>query len=265
MTPHPAVRIRANLRGLARPPVILAYHGIADVPLQADYFRLFVSPGAVATQIRLFRRLGYTFVTFAEMIRRVGNGDADGFIALTFDDGFADNLSGLVPVIQKWSVPATTFVATGLLGKRHPSTPYGRIFSVKELRRYRESGGTVGSHGVAHRDLTTLSSDEARREIFESKATLEEILDEAIDVCAYPFGRFDNVTRALVREAGYIGACAVTEGSWADCWSVPRIPVVNGGSAAGLWLSSHPGFASIAGRPIRAGGRLVRRVQGQHD
>ena len=40
-----------------------------------------------------------------------------GLIAVSFDDGYADNLTIAAPILKKNEVPATFFVVAGLLGE----------------------------------------------------------------------------------------------------------------------------------------------------
>ena len=47
-------------------------------------------------------------------------GRAGGIATLTFDDGFANVLTGLVLFLHELGVPATVFVVSGWLGGAHP-------------------------------------------------------------------------------------------------------------------------------------------------
>src|SRR5579859_849854 len=69
-------------------------------------------------------------------------------------------------------------------------------------------GHEIGSHTVSHPNLGVASYEEARREIFDSKAVLEERLGQRVRWFAYPFGGRNHLrpeAAALVEEAGYDG------------------------------------------------------------
>jgi hypothetical protein len=61
----------------------------------------------------------------------------------------------------------------------------------------------VGSHSYSHVDLTKLSAEQIKQELIQSKHTLEDLLGERIKAFCYPRGRFNRLTCALVKRAGY--------------------------------------------------------------
>jgi peptidoglycan/xylan/chitin deacetylase (PgdA/CDA1 family) len=232
------------------PPLALTYHGIADVPLRHDPYRLAVTPQQLARDVRLLRRWGYRPVTFGELARLAAAGGAAGHVALTFDDGFADNMTALVPLLRRLDAPATVFVVSGWLGRQHPSAPWARIVDEGELR---ELGRHVeiGAHTITHPDLTTLAPAQAEAELRGSREVLEAALCRPVEVAAYPYGAATNDTAAACRAAGFVAACKTAgSGSWGDPFRLPRQAIGNRDTALGLWLKRH-GRYEQAMRPVR--------------
>ena len=91
----------------------------------------------------------------------------------------------------------------------------------------------VGAHNVTHPVLSELSADAQRKEIAESKRSLEEILNRPVRSFAYPFGGKRDYTAAsvsAVRDAGFDSACSNYPGlvrKGTDCFELPRILVRN--------------------------------------
>ena len=114
--------------------LILMYHRIAENGV--DPWSLSVSAGRFAEQLGVLRE-------HARPIRlgELGDALARGAIphrgvVVTFDDGYADNYSAAKPLLEKFSVPATVFVATGNIGT-------DREFWWDELERLLLSPGRV--------------------------------------------------------------------------------------------------------------------------
>ena len=93
--------------------VILTYHRVvADDPLKdpdeidEQQFRMHV-----ATLSRFFNVL-----KLSDAISGLRNGGLPGrAVAITFDDGYKDNVTAALPILEHYGVPATFFIATGFL------------------------------------------------------------------------------------------------------------------------------------------------------
>jgi peptidoglycan/xylan/chitin deacetylase (PgdA/CDA1 family) len=73
-----------------------------------------VTPRFFETVIRRLRRSKVDLISLDEMHRRLTTGDYPRrrFVCVTFDDGYRDNLQFAYPVLKKYEVPFTIYVAT---------------------------------------------------------------------------------------------------------------------------------------------------------
>lgn len=203
--------------------LILNYHSIWDapVPLAAG---IDLSPARFQQHLEHLVACGRRLVHLDELLAD----DAPG-VAVTFDDGYLDNLTAALPLLDRFQVPATVFVATDMLGKSWDSAA-GPMPSLRadQLPRLVASGQVrVGSHGARHVDLTTLSDAELADDLGRSKATLEDLLGDEVPYLAYPFGAFDARVMAAARAAGYRDAFTVFSPAPAPFARV-RVPLARG-------------------------------------
>lgn len=95
--------------------IILLYHRVAR--LRSDPQRLSVTPEHLAEHLEHVRKryhpIGLSELNHALAVKRV----VDRAIAVTFDDGYADNLWNAKAILERYHVPATLFVTTGYVGK----------------------------------------------------------------------------------------------------------------------------------------------------
>jgi peptidoglycan/xylan/chitin deacetylase (PgdA/CDA1 family) len=92
---------------------VLVYHKVtAD---QHPFFRG-IDPGAFDSQMQLLRRF-YRVYPLRELVERAAEGDVPGkSVAVTFDDGYEDNYLNAFPILRRYDLPATIFLATGCIG-----------------------------------------------------------------------------------------------------------------------------------------------------
>jgi peptidoglycan/xylan/chitin deacetylase (PgdA/CDA1 family) len=119
-------------------------------------------------------------------------------ILLTFDDGF---LSDYTHVYNRYvttgRIPGfMSFIPVDFVGAA------GRMnwAMIEEISR---GGSVIGSHGMAHADLTTVSDLELDRELKMSKSMLEDRLGKEVPFFAFPYGRFSRRVWDAALKAGY--------------------------------------------------------------
>jgi peptidoglycan/xylan/chitin deacetylase (PgdA/CDA1 family) len=71
------------------------------------------------------------------------------------------------------------------------------------IEHMQNSDITIGSHTTSHVLLTSESVDEVRRQLIESRQTLESRLRRKIEHFAYPDGRFNKAVLETVHQSGY--------------------------------------------------------------
>jgi peptidoglycan/xylan/chitin deacetylase (PgdA/CDA1 family) len=102
--------------------LIVLYHRILpDRALEQVCFSrsTFVSCSSFEQNLEYFRR-EYHPISMAEYLDRLQSGSWDvrrKYLLVTFDDGWADNYHHAWPILKKFDMPATIFLATGLVGE----------------------------------------------------------------------------------------------------------------------------------------------------
>jgi len=114
-------------------------------------------------------------------------------LILSFDDASKYILKA-AKLIEKYGFKGTFYLDIALLLKTLNTS------AIKDLHL---SGHEIGSHTVTHADLTKLGKDQVVRELKESKEVLERIIDDDVRTFAYPYGRYNNVVKELVKLVGY--------------------------------------------------------------
>lgn len=221
---------------------ILLYHRIANV--KSDPHLLSVSPDNFYDQLD-FLKNNFNIVPLAQIVKWIKEKKfKDRAVAITFDDGYADNLQNALPILKKLGVPATIFVTAGHIDSgthfywdnETPETDRGKPVSHDELITLAGCNLIeIGAHTMNHPKLKKINLEDQEMEIRQSKETIENIVGIPVTGFAYPFGgqdSFDNQTIGLVKKSGFGYACAniherVRNGS--DIFALPRFVMRNWG------------------------------------
>ena len=195
---------------------ILTYHRI-------DYDstdRLAVNPEDFARQMEFLKREGYKVISVNDVINNIQKGRhfETKTIAITFDDGYLDNYTYALPILQGHGLNATFFLATGFVDMNKTfslTTTLNRPkpMSWQDVQTMVRYGMSMGAHTVNHAKLTQIPIAEAVDEIRQSRTILQEQTGKPVDIFCYPGGYFDEHVRQEVIQAGFRGACSVRPGT----------------------------------------------------
>jgi peptidoglycan/xylan/chitin deacetylase (PgdA/CDA1 family) len=165
-----------------------------------------------ASQLKFLSENGYNVLSCDDAVDRViANDDMPpNSISITLDDGFKDNLTNCLPILEKYGFKATIFLAVGYIGKG------GEYLNWDDIKFLSKTGlVSFGAHSLSHRRLSGLGQEDLMRELIISKKMLEDNLKTKIDLFAYPFGSygsFDSRTESVLKSSGYKAAFTTIAG-----------------------------------------------------
>jgi peptidoglycan/xylan/chitin deacetylase (PgdA/CDA1 family) len=209
-----------------RPPFVLCYHGVGRVSSGADPHGLFVSKDLFGEHIEIIRAQQYELLAVGDLWRSMQAGaDTERKASISFDDGLVQTAREAIPLLLERGIGCSVYIATGLMGMRHPDLDDEMIVSREEVLELAQAGVEIGAHTVDHVELNDLPFEQALDQLRRSRATLEDLLGKEVTSMAYPYGKPKGQTPLAAERAGYEIACAcVGAGPWQP-FSLPREPI----------------------------------------
>ena len=95
--------------------LILGYHRVDDVT--RDAYEVCVTPDHFSEHMDMVNKYTHP-ISLAKLAQCMKAGSPPPkSVAVTFDDGYVDNLYNAKPILEKYEIPATVFVCTGYVGR----------------------------------------------------------------------------------------------------------------------------------------------------
>ncbi|WP_416202904.1 polysaccharide deacetylase family protein [Acinetobacter sp. LoGeW2-3] len=203
-------------------PRVLMYHMVREHIDGAKFNKLRVKPAEFDKQVAWMKAQGFHFVTMQELQDNWGN-HPEKTVAITFDDGYLDNLENAFPILEKYQAKATIYVVVdrhdrdwSTYKKAHHNSgelahePKLNDIQVKQL----SNSGLIeiGSHTMTHANLSKLDDVASLKELTESKHQIEALIAKPVTSFAYPFGIYSQRDVELAKQAGYSNAVTTKEG-----------------------------------------------------
>lgn len=203
-------------------PRILMYHMVRDHIDGAKFNKLRVKPTEFEKQVAWMKAEGFHFVTMQELHANWGK-HLEKTVAITFDDGYLDNLENAYPILEKYQAKATIYVVVDRHDRdwstykkaHHNSGELARESKLndEQVKFLAQSGWVeIGSHTMTHANLDKLDDAECLKELSESKVQLEQLTHMPVTSFAYPFGIYSVRDVEMAKQVGYSNAVTTNEG-----------------------------------------------------
>lgn len=221
---------------------VLMYHRIASTQEDIGVHGTYIAKEKFIKHLQYLKSRGYQSVTFADLANnkykeRFNKGNK--WVIITFDDGYEDNYTTAFPLLKEYGFKAVIFLlsdatynAWDVNNKDRPEKRFN-LMSPEQIQEMMDYGIEFGVHTKDHPHLSQIPLEQARAQIMESKAILEQRFNKKFISFAYPYGDLNEEVKALVKESEISFAVSTFSGDLvfdSDLLQIRRIGIFPGNS-----------------------------------
>lgn len=182
---------------------IIEYHN----PTYNDSDTIMMTTEWFEFQMQWLSENGYKTLNSAELVDFLNGGAyPQKSVILSFDIGVGKHTEYsqiVIPALRKYGFTAIVFliVNTNLIGDECNK---GELFCWSELRAWSDEGLiSVESHGIYHKNYTTLDTASQKHDAGESKRLIEENIGKPVLGFAYPYDAVSTQSFNILKSLGY--------------------------------------------------------------
>jgi len=178
---------------------ILMYHYVEPWPVGADVLRknLTVQPADFAAEMAYLHAQGYVTVSLYDLMAALAQGQPlpPRAVVLTFDDGYRTLVDYAAPTMAPLGYTGTVFVVTQLMDEN-----FTQYLTWPQAEALYAAGWKIEPHTKTHALLAGTSRAYQLYEMLGSAQTVQAHIGVMPRFFAYPYGKWDDTTLALLRE-----------------------------------------------------------------
>lgn len=184
--------------------IVLCYHTFLG---KAQYTTDF-STNEFYEQMKAISDLGYQFVSFNDIMENRIRGDNN--VLITIDDGNKSVLN-VWDTFETFDIEPVLFIYPAIV-----DLEFNYALKFDQIAELLKKEVTIGAHGYSHlfvnQDLYDSDYTAFKREIYSAKKLLDLELDTDVNLYAYPYGDYSEVTIEHLHEAGYLYSFTINHG-----------------------------------------------------
>ena len=224
LTSHPKVIIYVSVTPTPSPtPVpltgfclrvpVLMYHHIQPESVARDLGQtsLTVDNATFDQQMGYLAANGYTTLWANELVSALIShaGLPSKSVVITMDDGYADNHTYALPVLEKYHLKANLMLSSGLVGSNQDMLTWSQIQDMKNSGVY-----YFTNHTWSHYAISGGPQDKIESEIDTAQAQIQQYTGQSVNLFTYPYGAFSGNAIQTLQRKGYVGAFSEIPGQY---------------------------------------------------
>lgn len=202
------------------PVPIIMYHSIYEDPNKGNIYVL--SPAALEADLKYFQENGYQTVLIKDLIAYTENNGSlpEKPVVLTFDDGYLNNKTNVLPLLEKYNMCAVIsvvgeftdiFSETKDVNTRYSHMTWDDIAEIAETQRIEIGNHTYNLHHDGARKGSKIKPGESvqayKSMLEQDLLTLQQSLVERSGVLpvtfTYPYGHISEESFDVIKEIGF--------------------------------------------------------------
>ena len=208
---------------------IIMYHSVYENPAQAGDYE--ITPQTLEADMRYLQEHGYTPIFVTELIAYVYNDVSlpEKPVILSFDDGYYNNLTEVLPLLEKYDMKAIVSVVGSFSDRstaeeqQNPAYSYLTWDNMTELsvsNRVEVGNHSYNMHSLESSRRGTLKkwgesdeqyADAFTKDISKLQGKIKESINYAPVTFAYPYGFISKESVPLLKDMGFKAALSSYE------------------------------------------------------
>ena len=199
--------------------VVLMYHHFSDTKPKSTS----VSPELFEQHLQYLQDNHFKVLKLKTMLAHLKEGNLpDKCVVLTADDAYQSIAENAYPLLEKYQMPMSVFVATEPMDKKYPA-----MMSWQKMRDIQGEIMQFYNHTSTHSHLLDLNKEQVKVKITQAQNRLEQQLGKREKILAYPYGEASLAILNQVKNMGYsaFGQHSGVVSKTSNRQNLPRFPM----------------------------------------